>query len=134
AARMNQKVRVLDPLGNPLVGEKLADVVTGEEEGEVFRRDIGVDSHCKISSIVAANPARTLPSSPRAQTPRRRYLDRRPKHVVEHDLVRRPVPLFRIMRERTAARRQAALSGGSSARYDCRNCPDKTADQRGADA
>ena len=45
AAGVDQKVRVLDALGDSLVREELADVVAGEEEGEVFRRDIGVDSH-----------------------------------------------------------------------------------------
>ena len=44
-AGMNQKIRVLDALGDALVGQKLADVVTGEELAEVFRRDVGIDSH-----------------------------------------------------------------------------------------
>ena len=61
AARVNQKVRVLDALGNALVGKQLADVVAGEEGPEVFRRDIGIDSHCDLQ-CVAANPPRASPS------------------------------------------------------------------------
>ena len=45
AAGVNQKIRVLDTLGDALIGEELADVVAGEEGAEVFRRDIGIDSH-----------------------------------------------------------------------------------------
>ena len=45
AAGVDQKIRVLDALGDALVGHELADVVTGEEGGEVFRRDIGIDRH-----------------------------------------------------------------------------------------
>ena len=45
AAGVNQKIRILDALGDALIGKELADVVAGEEGAEVFRRDIGVDSH-----------------------------------------------------------------------------------------
>ena len=45
AAGVDQKIRVLDAFGDSLIGKKLADVVTGEERREVFRRDVGIDSH-----------------------------------------------------------------------------------------
>ena len=45
AAGVDQEVRVLDPFGDPLVGEQLADVVAGEKGREVLRRHIGVDGH-----------------------------------------------------------------------------------------
>jgi len=45
AAGMDEKIRVLDAFRDALVGKQLADVVIGEEGREVFRRDIGIDSH-----------------------------------------------------------------------------------------
>ena len=45
AAGVDEKIRILDAFGDALVGQQLADVVTGEERPEVFRRDIGIDRH-----------------------------------------------------------------------------------------
>ena len=45
AAGMNEEIRVLDALGDALVGQQLADVITGKEAGEILRRDIGIDRH-----------------------------------------------------------------------------------------
>ena len=60
-AGMDQKIRVLDAFGDALVGQQLADVVAGEEAGEVFRRDIGVNRH-KESPDLAASAQSTPPS------------------------------------------------------------------------
>ena len=45
AAGVDQEIRVLDALGDALVGEEIADVVTGEEAAEILRRHIGIDCH-----------------------------------------------------------------------------------------
>ena len=45
AAGVDEKIRVLDPFGDALVGQQLADVVAGEEGRKIFRRDIGIDRH-----------------------------------------------------------------------------------------
>src|SRR6202008_4310193 len=34
-----------DPLGDPLVGEKLAEIVSAQERRQLVDRDIGVDGH-----------------------------------------------------------------------------------------
>ena len=49
AAGMNEKIRILDALGNALIGEQLPDVVTGEKGSKVFRHHVGVDGHCDPS-------------------------------------------------------------------------------------
>ena len=63
AAGVNQEIRVLDALGYALVCQKLADVVPGEEVAEVFRPDVGIDSHGNLlasrfqsSQMLAAHP------------------------------------------------------------------------------
>jgi hypothetical protein len=42
---MQQEVGILDALGDALVGEQLADVITFEEFREVFGGDVGVNRH-----------------------------------------------------------------------------------------
>jgi hypothetical protein len=42
---VDEKVRVLDALGDPLVGEELAQIVIRQEIGQVFRRNVGIDGH-----------------------------------------------------------------------------------------
>ncbi len=51
AAGMDQKIRILDALGDALVGQQLADVVAGEKAREVFRRDIGIDRHESLQRL-----------------------------------------------------------------------------------
>ena len=53
AAGVDQEVRVLDPLGDALVGEQLADVVAGEKGREVFRRDVRIDGHLYSAASVS---------------------------------------------------------------------------------
>ena len=52
---MNQEIRVLDPLSNTLVGKQIADVVTGEKDREVLRRNVGVDRHDYSAASVPRN-------------------------------------------------------------------------------
>src|SRR5262249_59691130 len=40
-----QKIGVLNPLGDALVGEQFANVISGKKAGEIFRRNVGVDRH-----------------------------------------------------------------------------------------
>jgi hypothetical protein len=43
---VDEKVRVLDPFRDALVGEQVSDVVAGEKGRKVLRRNVGVDGHC----------------------------------------------------------------------------------------
>src|SRR5205823_9774681 len=45
ALRRLQVIRVLDPLGNPLAGQHLADVVKRREGSQIVVGDLGVDGH-----------------------------------------------------------------------------------------
>src|SRR5205823_9512045 len=59
AARgVQQKIRVLDAFGNPLVGHELAEIVPGEEASQVLRRDVGVNGHAAYSAACALRSGR----------------------------------------------------------------------------
>src|SRR5262249_3763930 len=45
AARMEQKIGVLDALGDPLIGQQIADVVVRKEFLQVLRDNVGIDRH-----------------------------------------------------------------------------------------
>src|SRR5262249_58639787 len=45
AIGMQQEVRVLDALGNTLVGQQLAEPVAGEKASQALRSDVGVNGH-----------------------------------------------------------------------------------------
>ncbi len=47
AAGVDEKVRVLDPFRDALVGEQLADIVAGEKGSKILRRYVRVDGHCE---------------------------------------------------------------------------------------
>ena len=49
-AGVDQEIGVLDPLGDALVGEQLADVVAGQEGLELLRRNVGIDRHHVLRS------------------------------------------------------------------------------------
>ncbi len=42
---MDEKVRILDAFGDALVGKQLAEVIVGEERGEILGCDVGIDGH-----------------------------------------------------------------------------------------
>ena len=42
---VDEEVRILHPLGDPLVGQELAEIVVRQEIGQVFRRNVGIDGH-----------------------------------------------------------------------------------------
>jgi len=44
-AGMDQEIRVLDPLRDALVGQKLADIVAGQKGPKILRRNVGIDGH-----------------------------------------------------------------------------------------
>ena len=48
---MNQEVRVLDPFRDTLIGQKLANIVAGEELAELFRRNVGIDGHYLLREL-----------------------------------------------------------------------------------
>src|SRR5579871_4235776 len=54
--RVHEKVRILDALGDALVGEQVADVVTLQERRELFSGDVGVDRHRMSRISVSAHP------------------------------------------------------------------------------
>ena len=47
ALRMDEKIRVLHPLGNTFVRQQLADVVPGKKSRKIVRRNVGVDGHLR---------------------------------------------------------------------------------------
>ncbi|MEY9313925.1 hypothetical protein ABIF29_000724 [Bradyrhizobium elkanii] len=53
-AGVQQEVRILDALGDALVGEQFADVVAFEEFREVFGGNVGVDRHMVYSAAAAS--------------------------------------------------------------------------------
>ena len=56
AAGVDEKIRVLNPLGDAFVREQFADVVTGKEGGKLLGHDIGVDGHASASRSVCSLP------------------------------------------------------------------------------
>ena len=73
-----QVIRVLYPLGDPLAGQHLADVVERCEGSELFVGDLGVDSHINFFPRLpsswarwaawSVNPAACLPGPARIQS------------------------------------------------------------------
>src|SRR5262245_2332393 len=71
---VDQKVRVLHPLRDALVGQELAKLVAGEKIRQFLRGNVGIDGHSRLqplkSRAIAATPR---PSREPVYTP----LDRR---------------------------------------------------------
>ena len=54
AAGMDEKIRVLDPFRDALVGEQLTDVVIGEKGRKLLRHHVGIDRHVPSLGVSAA--------------------------------------------------------------------------------
>jgi hypothetical protein len=50
---MDQEIRVLDPFCDALVGQQRADIVSSEELGELFRRNVSIDGHHLLRALAA---------------------------------------------------------------------------------
>src|SRR5205814_10231623 len=57
---VHQKIRILDAFGNSLIGQELADRVTGKKRGEVLCGDVGVDGHGAESRLSSPDRRRRI--------------------------------------------------------------------------